>query len=223
MSEDDGPQRSDRDSSQSTGPRTQRGKGVSRMNALRLGATARSLLLPGEDPEDLADLEKGLRAALNPVGAAEQIMVERIVAAEVRRRRVEAAERSVLMRELAQRNVQRARRAGEKIELVAGAALLLLGDAAGNFEERGLTGYREALEAEQEAADVRDGEESDLGTVYAEAGDELDRLARHRTSAERSIDRALAVLGELQEMRAGSPSSPSTVIDITDSTTQEER
>jgi len=44
----------------STGPRSEQGKQVSRMNALSHGLTAKQVVIEGEDPEDFNWLLEGL-------------------------------------------------------------------------------------------------------------------------------------------------------------------
>ena len=57
----------------STGPVTPEGKAAVRLNALKYGLRARSLLIPGEDPEDYkrlwADLEPSGSPRLAPNGS----------------------------------------------------------------------------------------------------------------------------------------------------------
>jgi len=214
-SSEDRSERNRRNSARSTGPKTASGKIVARLNALKFGVTAKMLLLPGESANDLRALEDGLRQSLQPIGMAEQILVDRITIAEVRRRRVEAAERSLMFAELADRGVHRARRAAGQMELQQGAVRELLGDVAATEEERGLDSYRARIEEENELAAVRDSRDADLGVVYVNAAELLDRLARHRIAAERSIDRALHELQRLQDRRTEEPVRPAITVDVT--------
>ena len=71
----------------STGPRTEAGKSVSRFNALKYGAEARSLVLPSEDPAELVTLALEYHQQFNPVGPLEDYLVQTIVQADWMRRR----------------------------------------------------------------------------------------------------------------------------------------
>src|SRR5262245_55553097 len=50
----------------SSGPRTQEGKGRARMNALRHGLTAKSIVIGDEDPKEFEDLRAKLQHDLQP-------------------------------------------------------------------------------------------------------------------------------------------------------------
>ena len=55
-----------RNAMRSTGPKTKMGKAISSKNALRHGLLSRAALLPDEDPEAFADLQRGIEADLDP-------------------------------------------------------------------------------------------------------------------------------------------------------------
>ena len=83
--------------SKSTGPRTVEGKRRSSRNALTLGMFARELLVPGEDPGEFRAFKCGILRRLNPRDALELQMVERVVSAYWKIKRLEAAERLRVM------------------------------------------------------------------------------------------------------------------------------
>jgi len=83
----------------STGPRTTGGKTAVRYNALTHGLLAQKTLLPDEDETTLEDLGNALRVRLQPDGEVEDILVDRIVSAAWRLRRVLAIEAGVLEHE----------------------------------------------------------------------------------------------------------------------------
>jgi hypothetical protein len=76
----------------STGPRTDEGKQRVAQNATRHGLFSRSIILPGEDPEELAALHDGFYARLKPADALERAYVDRIVYAAWKLARVPRAE-----------------------------------------------------------------------------------------------------------------------------------
>jgi hypothetical protein len=76
----------------STGPKTPEGKAVVRLNALRHGLLARDVVLPGEDVDDFEDLWNQVRANFSPVGPIEEFLVDRVVNAMWRLRRLARAE-----------------------------------------------------------------------------------------------------------------------------------
>ena len=63
----------------STGPRTEAGKSRSRMNALKSGLYAESLVVCGEDSSALAQLSAEYHAQLHPVTPFERDLVDTIV------------------------------------------------------------------------------------------------------------------------------------------------
>jgi hypothetical protein len=84
----------------STGPKTPEGKANVRHNALKHGLLAKEVLLPEEDEELLRELDDHLRAALRPEGEMEDLLVEQIVAAHWRLRRLRRVETGVFDWEL---------------------------------------------------------------------------------------------------------------------------
>ena len=79
----------------STGPATQEGKEAVRLNALRYGLRARSILLPDEKPEDYYRLCADLEAEWNPQNRTEQLLLEQMVVAQWKLARLEVGERSI--------------------------------------------------------------------------------------------------------------------------------
>jgi hypothetical protein len=72
----------------STGPKTAEGKAVVSLNAMKHGLLSHHVLLPDEDEAELVELGKRLRAYLHPVGELEVLLVDRIVTAAWRLRRL---------------------------------------------------------------------------------------------------------------------------------------
>ena len=70
-----------RNSQRSTGPRTQAGKEKVRFNGLKHGMTARSTVLPGEDPARFEAARRQLHDDLAPRDPLEAILVDRIALA----------------------------------------------------------------------------------------------------------------------------------------------
>ena len=75
----------------STGPRTPEGKARSRANALKHGLLAETILIndrdPDEEPQDFDDLLSALIDDVQPAGAREQLLVERLAVCYWRLRR----------------------------------------------------------------------------------------------------------------------------------------
>jgi hypothetical protein len=80
----------------STGPQTDTGKAVVRFNALRHGASSRSLILPGEDANALAALADAVERELQPVGTLETALACRVAVLLWRLWRIDRAEAAVL-------------------------------------------------------------------------------------------------------------------------------
>ena len=76
----------------STGPRTPEGKARVALNALTHGLSATTLLLPGEDPQELADIRDCFDLAHAPAGPVERVLVEQLISLTWKRRRLARAE-----------------------------------------------------------------------------------------------------------------------------------
>jgi hypothetical protein len=60
---------------QSTGPRTEEGKAISSMNALKHGLASGALIIKGEDPAEFAALKAGLEKDFQPANTIESTLV----------------------------------------------------------------------------------------------------------------------------------------------------
>src|SRR5450432_1887913 len=60
----------------STGPRTEAGKKRASLNALKHGATAQTIILPGEDTQHFSKLLFDLKKSLQPANFHEETLVE---------------------------------------------------------------------------------------------------------------------------------------------------
>jgi len=76
----------------SCGPKTQPGKRHSSLNALKLGAFAKSTLLPTEDVKEFSAFARGVHADWEPVGTTERTLVEFIISTLWRHRRLQSVE-----------------------------------------------------------------------------------------------------------------------------------
>ena len=63
----------------STGPRTEQGKAISRMNALKTGIDARNEAASGEDPAALAALAAEYDHEFQPIGLVERLLVDILI------------------------------------------------------------------------------------------------------------------------------------------------
>ena len=84
-----------RNAQKSTGPKTLEGKAVVRLNALRYGLRARSILLTGENPEEYHQLCADLESGWQPQNRTEQLLVEQMAVAQWKLARLEVGERSI--------------------------------------------------------------------------------------------------------------------------------
>ena len=85
-----------RNAQKSTGPKTPAGKAVAKMNALKHGLLAKTLVVRGhqikESTNELKKMCREFYADLNPVGPVEEMLVDQIISLTWRLRRARAAE-----------------------------------------------------------------------------------------------------------------------------------
>ena len=72
----------------STGPRTPEGKAASKMNALKHGMDAASILIPGEDPAEYERMVSSYQRDIAPQSALEQFHVDTMTRCDWQRRRL---------------------------------------------------------------------------------------------------------------------------------------
>src|SRR4028119_705181 len=105
-----------RNALKSTGPKTPEGKSAVRLNAVRHGLLSKEVLLPGEDEEALRELGEHVRAELRPVGALENLLIDRFVAAVWRLRRLGRVEAGIFAWERLEELAERAEREAARYE-----------------------------------------------------------------------------------------------------------
>ena len=86
-----------RNARKSSGPKTQPGKSLSKLNALKHGLRAEQVLVPGEDEREFADLRQGLLEDLRPEGALEIELFHGLVVDFWRLRRLRMVEVGVFV------------------------------------------------------------------------------------------------------------------------------
>lgn len=79
----------------STGPKSKEGKAIASQNAIRHGLLSQDLILKDESLEEFDLFRQGLYQSLSPIGRLEEILVEKIVSAGWRFRRLIKVEKSL--------------------------------------------------------------------------------------------------------------------------------
>lgn len=188
----------------STGPKTAKGKAAIRLNALRHGLLARDVVLPEEDADAFEELRNQVRASLSPIGPIEEFLIDQIVNAMWRLRRLAQAEALLFhsrMHAVKADRISSEMRSYEKAAL-PGLLVTVITDE---------TAHTEASEALRCATYERDRDEVLLGRAIAadaKEGDAFAKLSRYERSLERSLLRALEELRKLQDRRESRPPSP---------------
>jgi hypothetical protein len=99
MTSDKQAQANRRNALKSTGPKSPEGKAAVRHNATKHGLLSQEVLLPEEDAAALEELGERLRAELQPVRELEGMLVDRIIAAYWRLRRLGRVEAGIFIQE----------------------------------------------------------------------------------------------------------------------------
>jgi hypothetical protein len=199
----------------STGPKTPEGKAAVRLNAAKHGLLSKETLLPGEDEAALKELAERLRAELQPAGELEGLLVERIVAAHWRLRRLGRVEAGVFAYELYGELVERAQREVDDHESTENKRLLRAISKTVITDEQK---HREALSRSEEMKAKQDARTATLGRTFirdADGANAFSKLSRYETAIERSLYRALHELQRLQAARrAGSGVAPPMAVEV---------
>lgn len=163
----------------STGPKTDRGKDHSRRNAVKHGILASALLVvKGEGAEDRAEFDELLRALrqdCSPVGALEELLVERIATSWWRQKRALQCEAALVERSF--------------VRIPPSPPDPLLEEMRKSFE---FQPKKPVPELEAIKAHMR-----------LPLGDSLDRILRYETTIQRQLVHSINELERLQRIRKG--------------------
>jgi hypothetical protein len=186
----------------STGPKTQEGKAVVRLNALRHGLLTRDVVLPGEDADAFEDLLNQVRAELSPVGPIEELLVDRVVNTTWRLGRLAQTETAFFDWRVQVLKVAQLADQVRSYELAFPVFARDITDKAA---------HTEAKEALARTKRERDQDKLLLGRALdadAKEGNTLGKLGRYERSLERSLFRTLDELRQLQDRRRNRPAPP---------------
>ena len=193
-----------RNATRSTGPRTRAGKATASRNALQHGLLAKDVVIRNENPQAFIEWRDALVAHLQPVGAMEDLLVERIAACAWRLRRAGIVEASLFRHQGFDQDAARARRQAADLEITTGFDITKDMLAALNTTIKDPKKHGGALRQAAKADAARDRET--LATAFirdATCANALSKLARYETALERSLYKALHELERRQAARAG--------------------
>ncbi len=200
-----------RNAQKSTGPKSEKGKSVTRFNALRHGLTSEEVLLPEEDEESFKELHEGLKAELSPEGALENRLVDRIASNLWRLKRAQKVEAGIFVWGRYEAEHKRATDVFQDIEIPIDE---FLGPMAAVDR-----GEREKAKARaKELRELQTGDLPTLGLTFvqdSQGANAFTKLSRYETATERSLYRALHELQRLQSARRGGDSIPPLAVDVT--------
>ena len=175
-----------RNARRSTGPKSAAGKAASSANALRHGlAAARAVVLPDEDADAYERLRQGVIADLDPAGALQEALAQRIVVLLWRLDRAARLEAELFVH--GRLAVQRKEVAASALRESAAAGLTaLLGEADGRRREARFEAKR-AIDADIRAQ----APSAQVLVEREESAKAFDRLARHEGTLQRALNRTL--------------------------------
>ena len=201
----------------STGPKTPEGKAAVRHNGLKHGLLSKEALLPREDEATLKELSERLRAELKPVGELESLLVDRIVAATWRLRRLGRVETGIFAFELYGELAERARQEADKYSRTETEVTIGGYKLGGEVETNVRTTitdkqkHQEAVKAAREMESVRNAELATLGRTFirdSSGANAFSKLSRYEAGIWRSLYKALHELQRLQVGRGAEGKVP---------------
>lgn len=183
----------------STGPKTKKGKAVSKYNAVKHGLTAASLLLPDENQRDLKDFADDLYNDIQPKGALESLLAERIVFAGWKLRRLGRVEAGIYTWNYRNEEAKRAEAEASSYTEKFGGLEDLFESVVTNHQA-----HDKAMAKAHKAGKLRDSDKTILGRAFvadSSACDALGKLNRYETTISRSMFTAIRELRRMQKER----------------------
>jgi hypothetical protein len=193
----------------STGPRTSEGKQAVSQNARKHGVLSQQALLPHEDPAALSELTDSVLDHFKPDGHWERILVDRIVQALWRLRRLGRAEAGLFTYARNKIVIQGGREEASRCrDLLDDDDDVLI-----NLIKK-KTAYHNAMKRVREAESLSEGELPMLGRAFVEAESTFSTLSRYEATIERGLYKALHELERRQAARSGVSVPPPVTGDI---------
>ena len=185
----------------STGPRTEAGKAASSANALSHGLTAAStVVLPEEDADAFERLREGVIADLDPAGALQEALAQRVAVLLWRLDRAARLEAELFVHGQLAMLRSRADQA-----LDPGARLRRLAELPGESTEA-----QEKLKQFRDQIDVDMCAQAPFAQILVERPESArtyDQLARHEATLQRSLNRTLDEFRRLRDAAGAAPKS----------------
>ena len=188
-----------RNALKSTGPKTKNGKAIASLNAMKHGLRSQEVILPNEDEEAFHKLRDSLLGDFKPEGELENLLVEQVIAASWRLRRILNIETGVLNWKYYETQIEQIRGVSgsyEQKNQYENIMRRLLESDEDNNEE--------LSPDEQEVKEIMETMKNDssmIGQAFSKAQDSLSKLSRYEASVERSLYKALAELEKVQSRR----------------------
>ena len=188
-----------RNALKSTGPRTDEGKSVSKMNALKYGLMARGVVMPGENHEDFEELREMLHDEFEPVGSYEALLVNELAGQYFRLARVYRIEGEILghARNEVRLELAKARSMAARTRALTSRTSKDIETGVSEESERFSERSRELEDALETSADT-------VGAAYmhdARTADSLSKVGRHEVRIRNAIRQIMDDLGHLQDIR----------------------
>jgi hypothetical protein len=168
---------------------------------------------PERTKRPLRELSERLRVELQPVGELEDLLVDRIIAAYWRLRRLGRVEAGIFAWELYQELAERAEREARDYESSSLDALVAAADTEITDEKK----HQEALSRARRMRSEQEAETVTLGRTFARDADRANafsKLSRYETAIERGLYRALHELERRQATRLGGSVPAPVAIDV---------
>lgn len=189
----------------STGPQTDAGKAVVRLNAVRHGLLSSAPIMAGEDEGEYNELGAQLQSELKPVGLLETQIVSRMAGFLWRLRRAQHIEAGLLTASAAEVFAEAAQaRAKSYTRNEGGLEALIESMDESRVIIEDEAAHADAMDAAQNARDVSFSAPVLLGAAFgrdAGGADALGKLTRYETGIERAFYRATEELERLQAAR----------------------
>ena len=207
-----------RNARKSTGPRTNEGKGRSRMNAIRHGLTADETLIAGEDFSEYAGFFREMLDHFEPDGPLESSLVERITIALWRLKRVTKLEAGMFA--LGRAQIKQDRLLSDERSLQAEIIEDNPKQHSRDIEHENdpqVVERRRALKIRK----FRREELPTLGLTFVRdsiGSNAFTKLSRYEAHIERTLYRSLHELQRLQTARLGGATPMPIAIDVTQDT-----